>query len=51
MAVHSIQTNYIEKSPSSLRYILYQDAFEVVNPLRSGKRKHKVLDVYVTLAD
>ena len=37
--------------PSSLRIILYQDAFEVVNPLGSGKRKHKVLAVYLSLAD
>lgn len=36
---------------SSLGLILYQDAFEVVNPLGSGKRKHKVLGVYLSLAD
>lgn len=28
---------------SSLSLILYQDAFEVVNPLGSGKKKHKIL--------
>ena len=37
--------------PSSLRVILYQDSFEVVNPLGSGKRKHKILAVYLSLAD
>ncbi len=36
---------------SSLSLILYQDAFEVVNPLGSGKIKHKILAVYLTLAD
>lgn len=36
---------------SSLGLILYQDSFEVVNPLGSGKKKHKVLAVYLTLAD
>lgn len=36
---------------SSLSLILYQDAFEVVNPLGSGKKKHKILPVYLTLAD
>jgi len=36
---------------SSLSLILYQDAFEVVNPLGSGKKKHKILAVYLTLAD
>lgn len=35
----------------SLHLILYQDAFEVVNPLGSGKKKHKVLAMYLTLAD
>ena len=37
--------------PSSLSLILYQDAFEVVNPLGSGKKKHKILAVYFTLAN
>ena len=37
--------------PSSLRLILYQDSFEVVNPLGSGKKKHKILAVYLSLAD
>lgn len=31
--------------------ILYQDAFEVVNPLGSAKKKHKILGVYFTLAN
>lgn len=30
----------------SLKLILYQEAFETVNPLRSSKRKHKILGVY-----
>ena len=38
--------NITEKSfnteSSSLGLILYQDAFEVVNPLGSGKKKHKI---------
>ena len=41
---------YID-NPSALRIILYQDAFEVVNPLGSGRKKHKVIAVYLTLAD
>ncbi|KAL2083090.1 hypothetical protein ACEWY4_020863 [Coilia grayii] len=36
---------------SSLGLILYQDAFEVVNPLGSGRKKHKILAMYLTLAD
>lgn len=41
----------LKADPSSLGLILYQDAFEVVNPLGSGKKKHKVLEVYLTLTD
>jgi len=36
---------------SALRIILYQDSFEVANPLGSGKKKHKVLAVYFSLGD
>lgn len=38
-------------NPSSLSLILYQDAFEVVNPLGSGKKKHKILGVYMSLGE
>lgn len=47
-----IAENALFKSdPLSLGLILFQDAFEVVNPLGSGKKKHKVLAVYLTLGD
>lgn len=36
---------------SALSVILFQDAFEVVNPLGSAKKKHKVLAVYYTLGN
>lgn len=36
---------------SSIALILYQDAFEVVNPLGSGRKKHKIFAVYLTLGD
>ncbi|XP_074657114.1 uncharacterized protein LOC141910282 [Tubulanus polymorphus] len=35
----------------SLKIILYQDSFEVVNPLGSAKTKHKILAVYFNLAN
>ena len=35
----------------SFQIILYQDAFEIVNPLGSARKKHKVLGVYFTLAN
>jgi len=37
--------------PSSLSLILYQDSFEVANPLGSGRKKHKILAMYMTLAE
>lgn len=38
-----------QKDKSSMALVLYQDAFEVVNPLGSGRKKHKILAVYLTL--
>ncbi|XP_076069686.1 uncharacterized protein LOC143041560 [Oratosquilla oratoria] len=35
----------------SFQIILYQDTFEVVNPLGSARKKHKVVGVYFTLAN
>lgn len=36
----------LQESPSSISILLYQDSFEVANPLGSGKKKHKILAVY-----
>lgn len=47
----NVTENLVHTERSSLGLILYQDAFEVVNPLGSGKKKHKILAVYLTLAD
>ncbi len=43
-------TLYKEYS-SVVSLILYQDAFEVVNPLGSGRKKHKLVAVYMTLSE
>ncbi|CAI5687008.1 unnamed protein product [Oreochromis niloticus] len=43
--------NFFDTNPSCLKLLLYQDAFEVVNPLGSAKTKHKVLAVYVSVAN
>ncbi|CAM4556205.1 unnamed protein product [Leuciscus chuanchicus] len=45
----SKQNAIFHEHPSSISIMLYQDAFEVVNPLGSGKKKHKILAVYMTL--
>lgn len=43
------QNSLFKNCPNSLAIILFQDAFEVVNPLGSAKKKHKVIGVYFTL--
>lgn len=45
------ENTLLQEFPSSISVILYQDAFEVVNPLGSGKKKHKLLAVYMTLGE
>ncbi|XP_013879329.1 uncharacterized protein LOC106528650 isoform X2 [Austrofundulus limnaeus] len=45
------QNALLKTDPLSVGLILYQDSFEVVNPLGSGKKKHKLLAVYLTLGD
>lgn len=48
----NIKKNLLLKhTTSSIGIILYQDAFEVVNPLGSGRKKHKILAMYLTLAN
>ena len=39
------------QSPNSLKIILYQDAFEVSNPLGAARTKHKILAVYYSLGN
>lgn len=43
--------NFIKDNSNCLKIILFQDAFEIVNPLGSAKKKHKLLGVYFTLAN
>lgn len=42
---------FFNENPESLKLILYQDSFEIVNPLGSAKKMHKVLAVYLSLAN
>lgn len=42
---------FFNENPNSLKLILYQDSFEIVNPLGSAKKTHKVLAVYLSLAN
>lgn len=34
-----------------INILLYQDSFEIVNPLGSAKKKHKIFAVYYTLGN
>ena len=45
------QMFFFQSNTSALQFILYQDSFEVVNPLGSAKKKHKILGVYCTLGN
>ena len=42
---------FFQNETNAIKIILYQDAFEIVNPLGSARKKHKLLAVYMTLAD
>ena len=43
--------DFFFENKDAIKLIMFQDAFEIVNPLGSAKKKHKVLGVYFTLAD
>jgi hypothetical protein len=43
--------SFMQSNPKCLKLILFQDAFEIVNPLGSAKSKHKLVGVYMTLAN
>lgn len=49
---HVVRSNEMfATDPDSLKVMLFQDAFEVANPLGSAKQKHKILAVYFTLGN
>jgi len=46
------KSNDLSKQPEiTIQLILYQDAFEIVNPLGSAKKRHKMIGVYFTLGN
>lgn len=47
----NFKQNAILQESSSVSVILYLDAFEVTNPLGSGKKKHKIMAMYMTLGE
>lgn len=48
----SYKNNVLFKTNNfALKIILYQDAFEICNPLGSAKKKYKIIGVYMVLAN
>ncbi len=46
---HAIRSNAMFVSDQdSLKVMLFQDSFEIANPLESAKQKHNILAVYFT---
>ena len=45
------QNAFFSTNPDAIQIILFQDAFEVTNPLGSSKNKHKMLGVYFTIGN
>lgn len=43
--------SFFKRHTNAVGIILYQDAFEVCNPLGSSRKVHKVVGVYMTLAN
>ena len=42
---------YFIDNPDALCLFLYSDAVELVNPLGAGRGKHKVIQIFLTLAE
>ena len=42
---------FFSDNPEAIQLLLYQDSFEIVNPLGSAKKKHKILAMYYSLGN
>lgn len=45
------ESAYSKENSGAIQLLLYQDAFEVPNPLGLAKKKHKILGMYYTVAN
>lgn len=45
------QNSFFKENPNALRLILFQDAFELCNPLGSSRKKHKIIGIYMVLGN
>lgn len=42
---------FFKNNPTAIKLFLYQDSFQVVNPLGAAKQKYKILAVYASLGE
>lgn len=45
------KSSFFTQYPNALKLILYQDEFEIVNPIGSAKSKHKLLGIYMSIGN
>jgi len=45
------KNEFLINNKNAIKLILYQDSFEICNPLGASRKKHKVLGVYMTIAN
>ena len=43
--------NFFKNNVEALQIIIYQDSFEVVNPIGAAKKKHKILAIYMNIGN
>lgn len=43
--------NFFQNNPNALKILMYQDSFEIVNPIGAAKKKHKILAVYMNIGN
>lgn len=46
-----LQNKFLTNNKYAIKLILYRDSFEICNPLGASRKKHKVLGVYMTIAN
>ena len=44
-------STFFKPNPEALKLILYQDSFEVFNPIESAVQKHKLLAIYLSVGN
>lgn len=45
------ENKFFQKNPDAIKVILYQDSFEIINPIGSARTKHKIVGIYMTFGN